>query len=114
MDPRLSLANYGSILRMHRRQSAPPSLVPPGVTPNYVNPDTIGGQVTSTSLTLIVFSTIFVVARLSIKLRVVKKQSWDDYAEHYYLGYHIWDIPLPELMAKGEMQKNVRCQPARR
>lgn len=35
-------------------------------------------------------------------------------AEHYYLGYHIWDIPLPELMAKGEMQKNVRCQPARR
>ncbi|KAL8896151.1 MAG: hypothetical protein Q9207_007854 [Kuettlingeria erythrocarpa] len=112
MDPGPSLANHRSILRMYRRQSAPPSLVPPGVTPNYINPDTIGDQVTSTSLTLIVFSTIFVVARLSIKLRVVKKQSWDDYAEHYYLGYHIWDIPPPELMAKGEMQKNVRRQRA--
>ncbi|KAL8929542.1 MAG: hypothetical protein Q9208_001211 [Pyrenodesmia sp. 3 TL-2023] len=57
----------------------PPSLAPPGVTPNYVNPDTIGHQVTITGLTLIILSTLFVVARLSIKVRVVKKRSWDDY-----------------------------------
>ncbi|KAL9632398.1 MAG: hypothetical protein Q9204_003812 [Flavoplaca sp. TL-2023a] len=59
---------------MHRRQRAPP-----GVTPNYVNPETTSDQVTITGLTLIVFSALFVVARLSVKLRVVKKQSWDDY-----------------------------------
>ncbi|KAL8917289.1 MAG: hypothetical protein Q9172_005915 [Xanthocarpia lactea] len=64
---------------MHRRQSAPPSLVPPGVVPNYVNPNTSSDQVTITSLTLIIFSTLFVGARMTIKLRMVKKQSWDDY-----------------------------------
>ncbi|KAL8892183.1 MAG: hypothetical protein Q9192_005644 [Flavoplaca navasiana] len=73
MEPRPSLEHHESILRMHRRQRAPP-----GVTPNYVNPETTSDQVTITGLTLIVFSALFVVARLSVKLRVVKKQSWDD------------------------------------
>ncbi|KAI4265199.1 MAG: hypothetical protein L6R35_007169 [Caloplaca aegaea] len=59
---------------MHRRQFAPP-----GVTPNYVNPETTSDQVTITGLTLIIFSALFLVARWSVKLRVVKKQSWDDY-----------------------------------
>ncbi|KAL8643562.1 MAG: hypothetical protein Q9226_008280, partial [Calogaya cf. arnoldii] len=87
-DP--SLQHYGSILLMHRRQSGPPSrgppggmprytsLAPPGVTPNYVNPDTIGDQITITGLTLIIFSALFVIARWSVKLGVVKKRSWDD------------------------------------
>ncbi|KAL8861937.1 MAG: hypothetical protein Q9178_001807 [Gyalolechia marmorata] len=32
-------------------------------------------------------------------------------AKHYYLGYHIWDIPPQELVPKGEMQKNVKYHP---
>ncbi|KAL8954995.1 MAG: hypothetical protein Q9193_006969 [Seirophora villosa] len=80
MEARSSLEHYGSIiLRMYRRQSAPPSLVPPlGVIPNYVNANTSSDQVTVTSLTLFILSTLFVIARMTIKLRVVKKHSWDD------------------------------------
>lgn len=63
---------------IHQRQSAPPSLVPPGVVPNFVNPDTIGNRVTVASITLIVFASIFVAIRLLIKWRVLKKWSWDD------------------------------------
>ncbi|KAL8987655.1 MAG: hypothetical protein Q9177_003157 [Variospora cf. flavescens] len=74
MEPSPSLEHYGSILQMHRRQFAPL-----GVTPNYVNPETTSDQVTITGLTLIIFSALFLVARWSVKLRVVKKQSWDDY-----------------------------------
>ena len=56
----------------------PISPAPPGVTPNYVNPHTISDRVIITSWTLMVFSAIFVSARLMVKWRVIKKWTYDD------------------------------------
>ena len=51
---------------------------PPGVTPNYTNPDSIGNEIVVESMTLIAFATVFVALRMFMKLRVIKKHGWDD------------------------------------
>lgn len=67
-----------SLRILHPRQNAPPSLAPPGVIPDYVDPPTIGNQVIVASMTLVVFALGFVLVRLLIKWRIVKKWGWDD------------------------------------
>jgi hypothetical protein len=32
-------------------------------------------------------------------------------AEKYDLGHHVWDINPKDFIVKGQMQKNVRCNP---
>lgn len=63
---------------LQERQKGPPSLAPPGVVPNYINPSSLAYQVIVTSMVLIVFSITFVVVRLLVKWRVVKKWGLDD------------------------------------
>jgi hypothetical protein len=70
--------HYARAFLLQTRQSARPTALPPGVIPNYVNPTTISDQVIITSLTLIVFSSIFVITRLLTKWRVVKRWGLDD------------------------------------
>lgn len=74
-----ALRHYAGAFRLRSRQSAKPTtLAPPGVVPNYVDPNTISNQVVVTSLTLIVFTSFFVITRLLIKWRVVKHLGRDD------------------------------------
>ncbi|KAL9100070.1 MAG: hypothetical protein Q9163_004511 [Psora crenata] len=122
------LEHFARGFLLQPRQNAAPTALPPGVIPNYDNPNTTGNQVVITSLTLIVFSSLFVVTRLAIKWRLVKRWGLDDSlitlafllalaraivstinAQKYDLGYHVWDIKPEDLIVKGEMQKNVRC-----
>ena len=60
------------------RQNNAPSLAPPGVVPNYDNPESISDQVTISSIVLIVLTTIFVGIRVLVKWRVVQKWGLDD------------------------------------
>ncbi len=78
MDAVYLLQHHARAFLLSRQSAQPTILAPPGVTPNYVNPDTISNQVTITSLTLMVISGIFVTTRLGVKWRVVKKWGWDD------------------------------------
>lgn len=79
MGPIFALSHHAHAYVLQSRQNAgPTTLAPPGVVPNYANPDTISNRVIITSLTLIVFSSIFVFTRLVIKWRVVKHLTLDD------------------------------------
>lgn len=79
MGPISTLSQHARAFLLQSRQNAgPTTLAPPGVVPNYVDPHTISNQVIITSLTLIVFSGIFVAMRLVIKWRLVKHLTFDD------------------------------------
>ncbi|MCJ1478600.1 hypothetical protein MMC13_007281 [Lambiella insularis] len=52
---------------------------PQGTIPNYVDPPSIGGEITIPSIVLIVLATLFVCARLGCKVFVVKALAWDDF-----------------------------------
>ena len=70
---------YAGAFRLQPRQDAKPTLIaPPGVVPNYVDPNTISNQVIVTSVTLIIFTFFFVISRLAIKWQIIKHLTWDD------------------------------------
>lgn len=71
-------ASHAGAPLLQSRQDAPPSLAPPGVIPNYIDPPTIGNQIVVASMTPIGFAIIFVTLRLLIKWRVIKRLGWDD------------------------------------
>lgn len=51
---------------------------PAGVIPNYIDPPSKGYRVVAVSLTFGLLALSFVVIRVVIKKRVVKKFGWDD------------------------------------
>ncbi|KAF2183920.1 hypothetical protein K469DRAFT_581796 [Zopfia rhizophila CBS 207.26] len=107
------------------RQDAPPTMAPPGVTPNYVNPESIGGKITWSGPFLCGLALAFVILRSLIKTLIIKKWSWDDtfiviawffalgrvimnvyMVEVFMVGRHTWDIPPWELIRVGNGSKN--------
>ncbi len=51
---------------------------PPGVIPNYVNPPSIGYEITVVGVTTGAFALIAVIARLISKIFITKSIGWDD------------------------------------
>lgn len=57
----------------------PPGLPPPpGVTPNFVNPESVTGQAHVVFVMCLVFSTLFVFLRMYTKLILLKSHGWED------------------------------------
>ncbi|KAF2704110.1 putative G protein-coupled receptor alpha [Pleomassaria siparia CBS 279.74] len=107
------------------RQDAPPTLAPPGVTPNYTNPDSIGPRILVACPLLGALALIFLVFRVTIKTRVLGMWGMDDtfiviatcfaiarvafnilIVAKYMTGRHTWDIPPEELVHIGNGGKN--------
>jgi hypothetical protein len=63
---------------LYLRQNAAPSLAPPGVVPNFVNPDSIGGRVVVACPLLGAIAVIFVALRFLVKLRILKNWGYED------------------------------------
>lgn len=51
---------------------------PPGVTPNFVNPDSLHTEWVLTLSTCIIFPTIFIMLRTYTKLILIKSHGWED------------------------------------
>ncbi|KAL2060556.1 hypothetical protein VTL71DRAFT_9197 [Oculimacula yallundae] len=84
---------------------------PPGVDPNFVNPDSISWMVLTAALVSPIVSIVFVVMRSYTKRCLFNRFDWDDYAViiafvfalaysvlqivqiQYGSGRHIWDVP---------------------
>ncbi|KAK0104925.1 hypothetical protein ONS95_005188 [Cadophora gregata] len=85
---------------------------PPGVTPNFDNPDSIAWRVITAALISPVVSIFFVLMRSYTKRFIFHRFDWDDYAviiafvfafaysvlqvvqTQYGSGVHIWNVPL--------------------
>ncbi|KAH7304850.1 hypothetical protein BKA65DRAFT_205024 [Rhexocercosporidium sp. MPI-PUGE-AT-0058] len=88
---------------------------PPGVTPNFEDPDSIAWMVITAALISPVVSIVFVVMRSYTKRCVYNRFDWDDYAvmiafifalaysvlqvvqTQYGSGRHIWDVPMEKF-----------------
>lgn len=51
---------------------------PPGVTPNFVNPDSLHTEWVLTISICLVFPTIFIILRMYTKLILIKSLGWED------------------------------------
>lgn len=51
---------------------------PPGVTPNFVNPESARGQAHVVFIMCLVFSTLFVSLRMYTRLILIKSHGWED------------------------------------
>jgi len=51
---------------------------PPGVVPDYINPESRGLTVVTVSLVFCSIALVFVVARIATRIKMVKKVGWDD------------------------------------
>ncbi|KAI9704161.1 MAG: hypothetical protein M1836_007022 [Candelina mexicana] len=93
---------------------------PPGVTQNFVNPETNAHGVVAVIYVFLILTILFVGARFYAKLAVNGKLGWDDFfslfalitsitysslvlysVDHNGLGRHMWDVPaqtFPQFM----------------
>ena len=51
---------------------------PPGVTPNFENPESVSGQAHLVFVMCLVFSTLFVMLRMFTRLILFKTHGWED------------------------------------
>lgn len=63
---------------VYSRQNAPPSLAPPGVVPNYANPESTGERVVVACLLLGSIALVAVCVRFLVKLRILKNWGYED------------------------------------
>ncbi|KIM98747.1 hypothetical protein OIDMADRAFT_43556 [Oidiodendron maius Zn] len=108
------------------RQNALPSLAPPGIVPNTVSPDSIGGRVVVACPLLGSIAILFVFLRFIVKWRVIKIWGYEDLfilfgllfaitrvvvevlnAKLRFHGRHVWDIPPQDLISIGNKQKGM-------
>ncbi|KAF2661054.1 hypothetical protein K491DRAFT_588154 [Lophiostoma macrostomum CBS 122681] len=101
------------------------TLLPPGVVPNYVDPPSIGGRIVWSGPLVASLALCFVLMRVYIKVRIIKKWSWGDtfiiiamilaigrvvmdvwIVKTAMLGRHNWDIPPSEFAHAGNRGKN--------
>ncbi|KAH6699877.1 hypothetical protein BKA61DRAFT_209840 [Leptodontidium sp. MPI-SDFR-AT-0119] len=91
---------------------APSPPPPPGVIPNFKNPDSQGYRVTLAIAIMFPLATILLLLRLYTRIVIVRRVGIDDYAiglawvfsigiiatlivlTHLGLGVHIWDVPF--------------------
>ncbi|KAH9207135.1 hypothetical protein DL95DRAFT_238186, partial [Leptodontidium sp. 2 PMI_412] len=69
---------------------------PPGVIPNFKNPESQGYRVTLTIAILFPLATIVLLLRLYTRIIIVRKVGIDDLTS-LGLGVHIWNVPLTTL-----------------
>ncbi|PVH68619.1 hypothetical protein DL98DRAFT_375249, partial [Cadophora sp. DSE1049] len=72
---------------------------PPGVTPNFVNPEYIGHQVVVVNGIFLFLSTVVVVLRMYSRLYITSSAGIEDLINYvivckYGLGVHLWNLPL--------------------
>ncbi|KAI9761537.1 MAG: hypothetical protein M4579_000928 [Chaenotheca gracillima] len=98
--------------------SAPP---PPGITPNFVNPERTATDALTILIVSVTISGLFMIMRLYTKGVLLRKFGWEDASigcawicstatcileiigQRYGTGRHIWDVPLAELNPKWGM-----------
>ncbi|MCJ1272213.1 hypothetical protein MMC22_012121 [Lobaria immixta] len=85
---------------------------PPGVTPNFENPESVSGQAHLVFVMCLVFSTMFVMLRMFTRLILFKTHGWEDLklglvailatdfvAFNHGAGRHQWDVPYQKMKA---------------
>ncbi|KAH9204897.1 hypothetical protein DL95DRAFT_376665 [Leptodontidium sp. 2 PMI_412] len=81
-----------------------PSPPPPGVIPNFKNPDSQGYRGTLAIAIMFPLATIVLLLRLYTRIVIVRKVGIDDLT-HLGLGVHIWDVPFttfsPDFLRMG-------------
>ncbi|KAI9672493.1 MAG: hypothetical protein M1817_003259 [Caeruleum heppii] len=91
---------------------------PPGVTPNYENPESIADRVIVVNAVFLPLAIIFVILRSFTRIHLTHGFGMDDYAlvvslllsiaftsiaivqTHYGLGMHLWEVPLMTFTPK--------------
>ncbi|KAL8762522.1 MAG: hypothetical protein Q9184_001482 [Pyrenodesmia sp. 2 TL-2023] len=78
-------------------EGVPAAKPPPGVVPNYVDPQSSGPRLIAVGCILVALMLLFVATRIYTKAKIVKKFSPDDSVTAGRFGTHMWDLTVGDI-----------------